>query len=346
MGSEREFSGYCNALAERGHVIHAVNVLKESPDWSINYDACHLVNAGGFKASYALTAQICKMKGIPVFISPVYWPTDEVQEEILRIFPDKNEESTRAQFNVHTNGTRNMMFYADMLLPNAEIEMDEVAKLMYGDEERPDIPYTVIHNGIDVEGEIEMALSLKDLRFDDRFEEMLADRFVLCVGRIEARKNQATLIEAMKPLWEEDPDIQLVFMGARSAPYVKYLKEEVKGKNIIFCPPGPPGAVLKMMRRASVHSLISLIETPGLVNLEAGAINKPLIVSDRGSVREYLRERKGVFYCEPTDVASVTDAIRDALACGEVESLGEYIRDRYDYRVIAKNLEEAYKTLI
>jgi len=53
-----------------------------------------------------------------------------------------------------------------------------------------------------------------------------------------------------------------------------------------------------------------------------------------------------VFYCEPTDVSTVTDALRKALACGEVESLGEFIRETYDYRKIAKDLEDVYKTLV
>ena len=348
MGSERQCKNYCNFLAERGHTIYLVNILKEAPDWSIDYNLCHMVNAGGYKSSSILVAQICKSKGIPVFISPVYWPTEEVQKEILNKFKDQNEESIRSKFNIHLDGTRNMLFYADMLLPNAEIEMDEVVKLMYGDDTKKEqVLYKVIHNGIDVEGEINLALSLKDLQFDERLEEMLSDRFVLCVGRIEMRKNQSVLIEAMKPLWEEDENLQLVLMGNKSLPYIKYIKEEIKGKNILFCPPGPPGAVMKMMRRAKVHALISLIETPGLVNLEAGALNKPLVVADRGSVREYLgEEREGVFYCEPTDVSTVTDALRKALACGEVESLGEFIRETYDYRKIAKDLEDVYKTLV
>ena len=347
MGSEREILGYCNALAERGHTIYLVNILKETPDWSIDYDLCHMVNAGGYKSPYMFVAQICKIKKIPIFISPVYWPTEEVQKEILNKFKDQNEESIRSKFNVHLNGTRKALHYADMLLPNAEIEMDEVVKLMYADgTKKEQVLYNVIHNGIDVEGEINIALGLKDLKFDDRLEEMLSDRFVLCVGRIEARKNQSVLIEAMKPLWEEDENLQLVLMGNKSLPYIKYIKEEVKGKNILFCPPGPPGAVMKIMRRASVCALVSMIETPGLVNLEAGGLNKPLVVAERGSVKEYLGERDGVFYCEPTDIPSVTEALRGALASGEVESLGEFIRETYDYRKIAKDLEDVYKTLI
>ena len=69
MGSEREILGYCNALAERGHTIYLVNILKETPDWSIDYDLCHMVNAGGYKSPYMFVAQICKERINP-FLSP------------------------------------------------------------------------------------------------------------------------------------------------------------------------------------------------------------------------------------------------------------------------------------
>ena len=345
MGSERQTSGYANALAERGHVVHLVNILKESPDWSIPYDVCHLINASGLKGPYELTAQLCREKEIPVLISPVYWPTDEVEKELVAkkgvVTADAGVIANK--FAMHINGVARMLLEADMLLPNAEAEMRVVEDLIQAKPE-----YRVIHNGVNVKEEIEPALKLNEyeLMFDKGLEDMLHERFVLCVGRVEVRKNQDALISALKPLWEEDPDLQLVLMGERSAPYMKFIQEEIKGKNILLCPPGPPGAVMKIMRRCTTHALVSFIETPGLVNLEAAALNKPIVVADRGSVREYLGEREGVFYCEPTDVYSITKALRGALACGEVESLGKFVRETYCYERIANILENTYKEAI
>jgi len=353
MGSEKQFSCYAKALAERGHTVHIVNLLRTSPDWSISYDACHLVNASGLKGPYILTAQICHEKGIPAFVSPVYWPTYEVQQELIEKFKE-NPELISEQFGVHLQGVKSMLEEADWLLPNSEGEMKKVTELMSGDtsmfyeDEIDHIDYTVIRNGVDVENEIDMALRLtnEELLFDDRLEELLAERFVLCVGRIEMRKNQASIIEAMKPLWEEDPDLQLVLMGEPSAPYVKYIKEEIKGKNILFCPPGPPIAVAKMMRRCAVHILVSLIETPGLVNLEAAALNKPIIVADRGSVSEYFYSEPGVFYCDPFDIEGITLALRGALEMKEAPELGEFVRNTYSHTKIAGDIEAVYEKVI
>ena len=353
MGSERQCVGYCNALAEREHTVTIVNILKTAPNWDIDYDICHIVNAGGHKSPSVLVAQLCKEKGIPVVASPVYWPINEVKKEIIEKMGE-DEEQVTANFTTHENGIRDLLREADWLIPNAEIEMQKVAELLKGemsmfyDDEKAQTGYTVIRNGIDVVDEINMALRLneKEMLFDERLEEMLADRFVLCVGRIEVRKNQESLIEAMKPLWEEDPDLQLVLMGAKSAPYVRYLNEEVKGKNILFCPPGPPAAVMRMMRRCKAHALISLIETPGLVNLEAAGLNKPVVVADRGSVSEYLLDKKGVFYCDPHDIESITLALRGALAMESADELGEFVRREYSYEKIAKELEAVYERVI
>ena len=353
MGSERQFAGYANALAGRGHTVHVVNLLKEAPSWSVDYDVCHIVNAGGLKGACILTAQLCKEKGIPVVISPVYWPIEEVQREIVGKMGEDADETAR-KFGVHTRGIRDMLLEADWLVPNAEIEMEKVTELLNGkmsmfrDDEKEQTGYTVIRNGIDVVDEINMALRLneKEMLFDERLENMLADRFVLCVGRIEVRKNQASLIEAMKPLWEEDPDLQLVLMGAKSAPYVRYLNEEIKGKNILFCPPGPPAAVMKMMRRSAAHCLVSLIETPGLVSLEAAGLNKPIVVSTRGSVEEYFKDLPGVHYCDPHDIEGITLALRNALAMESADELGEFVRREYSYEKIAKELEDVYKRVI
>jgi len=351
MGSERQFLNYANALAERNHEVYVTNILKETPDWTIDYDVCHMVNASGFKGPYLHVAQVCKERNIPVLLSTVYWPTREVEKHIAekRVANRMTPEAIATQFSVHVSGVANMMKCADWLLPNSEIEMDVAMDLIGGTKDRGfDVPegssrYEVIYNGIDVDGEILPALANDDLLFDEKLEELLAERFVLCVGRIEVRKNQDALIRAMNPLWEKDPDLQLVLMGDCSAPYIKYIKEETKGKNILFCPSGPPAAVMKMMRRCSAHALVSYIETPGLVNIEAAALNKPVVVADRGSVFEYLPvEMDGVFYCDPDNIESITEALEGALKIGEVNELGEYIRDKFSYKKIAASLEKVY----
>jgi len=356
MGSERQMLGYCNALAGRGHTVYVANVLKDAPDWSVDYNLCHLINASGPNGAIVLTAQMCHEKNIPVFIAPVYWPTDEVEEVIIEkledYIPDAN--SIKKQFSMPLDGFCHALREADWLLPNAEIEMQEVVKLLGGGETTSyftgegQTGYTVIRNGVDVSGEIEPALALpdEDLVFDQALEDILAERFVLCVGRIEARKNQAAVIKAMELLWEEDPELQLVLMGEKSAPYVRYIKEEIKGKSILFCPPGPSSAVMMMMRRCSAHILASFIETPGLVNLEAAALNKPVIMAERGSVKEYFQNVPGAFYVDPKSPEDIAEKIRLALDFGPANELGSFVRETYSHEKIAADLESVYKRII
>ena len=248
-----------------------------------------------------------------------------------------------------------MLTYADWLLPNAEIEMRRVVELVQGEIYGPMIDettskfvtgYSVIHNGVDVEGEIALALSDKDPTFGVEFEKMLHDRFILCVSRVEPRKNQLNLMKAVDILCEDDPDLQTVMMGIKSSLYVDYMKKQKCGRNALYCPPGPRGAVLRMMLRCSVYAMPSFIETPGLSNLEAAAINKPIVVGDRGSVREYFRDLPGVYYCDPKSPSDIAEKIRAALDFGPATELGEFVRKMYSYSQIAHKLEMVYKKVI
>jgi len=356
VGSERQLCGYAKALAQRDHTVYLVNALKDAPDWDIDYDVCHIHNAGGLKGPNMLTAQLARELGIPVLMSPVYWPTTEVQAEIMATGLADNVDQLRLQFNEHLEGVAKMLTFADWLLPNGEMEMEKVVELLGGeilglniDEEITDkdvAGYTVIHNGIDLKDEIELALSDTEMKFSDDFEELLHDRFILCVARVEPRKNQINLIKAIDILCEDDPDLQTVIMGARAKQYVDYIKDEECGRNVLYCPPGPKGAVLKMMRRCQVHAMPSYIETPGLVNLEAAALNCPIVVARRGSVEEYFGDVPGVFYCNPTNEEDIAEKIRAALDFGPAYELGSFVRNTYSYEQIAYKLEMVYKQVI
>jgi len=203
--------------------------------------------------------------------------------------------------------------------------------------------YTVIPNGVDVENEILPALA-DDEPFPGPIEEKLRERFILCVGRIEVRKNQHRLLQAMEEVWEEDPDLQLVLVGEMETKYISTFQYELEGKNVLICPEGPPEAILKLMKRCQAHALVSLVETPGLVNLEAAAMGRNIIVADRGSVREYFKDE--AFYCDPLDPSSIAEAIKAAVSSREVDSLAERVRRDYSYEKIAKLTEEAYEVAL
>ena len=346
-GSERQAWGVAKALAKRDHQVELVNILRQSPDWSKDFDVVYLVNASGAKGPYLHIEYIAHEKGIPVVVSPVYWPVDELQkdiEETLRL-NDKEAMAQALGFNSYLEDSKLFFADADWWAPNAESEMEQVVKFLDGVETRaPLTNYTVIPNAVDVEDEILPALE-NDMEFPEELKRKLKPRFILEVGRIEVRKNQLRLLKAMYRIWKDDPDLQLVLVGNWSKPYAEVLQPYMVGRNVLVSQAQPPSVILQLMKKAQAHVLPSLLETPGLASLESAALNKPIVVGDRGSVREYFQDVPGVFYSDPMDVDSIEDAIRHALAFGPAPALGQMVRTRYSYSRAAEFAEELFQSL-
>ena len=349
MGSERQAMGQAMALNDMGHEVIVVNILRGVIDWDYGWDIINILNCGGPKAPYILVEQMAKKLGIPVLVAPVYWPTDEVTRNIIDIFDYKGVDVDKfiSDNRDHFSGIAPVIERADWVLPNAEAEMEQVMDL-WDAGEAPKIGYSVIPNAVDLENEIYPALKLDELTFSDEIEGLLHERFVLCVGRVEPRKNQHNLINAMNILWEdeENEDLQLVFMGDRSDKYWDYLTKTLKGKHVLSAPPGGPLAVMKMMLRAECHAMPSYVETPGLVNLEAGALSRPIVVGDRGTLREYFKDTPGCFYVDPNSPEDIAKGIKGAIEMGEAPALGELVERDYNYYTVGQKLISAYRTVI
>ena len=346
-GSERQALGLAKALAKRGHVVEFTNLMRMTPDWSKNFDVVCLINANGGKGPFQQVEYIAHEKGIPVVVTPVYWPIDELAEDI-KITLQQTEEETIMQalgFNSYLEDSKRFFADADWWAPNAESEMEQVVKFLDGVETRaPLTNYTVIPNAVDVEDEILPALE-NDMEFPDELKRKLKPRFILEVGRIEVRKNQLRFLKAMHRIWKDDPDLQLVLVGNWSEPYAEMLQPYMVGRNVLVSRAQPPSVILQLMKKAQAHVLPSLLETPGLASLESSAMNKSIVVGDRGSVREYFQDAPGVFYSDPMDVDSIEDAIRHALAFGPAPALGQMVRTRYSYSRAAELAEELFRSL-
>ena len=347
MGSERAALGMAKALARRQHVVEFTNITRMNPDWSKRFDVLLLANANGPKGPYQQVEYIAHEKGIPVVVMPIYWPVDELRRDIKETLELSDEEaiSQALGFNCYLEDSKRFFADADWWAPNAESEMEQVVQFLDGIETRvPLTNYTVIPNAVDVEDEILPALE-NAMEFPEELKSKLKPRFILEVGRIEVRKNQLRLLKAMEQIWKDDPDLQLVLVGNWSEPYAEVLQPYMVGRNVLVSGAQPPSVILQLMKRAQAHVLPSWLETPGLSSLEASALNKPIVVGDRGSVREYFQDVPGVFYSDPMDVDSIEDAIRRALAFGPAPALGQMVRTRYSYSRAAELAEELCQSL-
>jgi glycosyltransferase involved in cell wall biosynthesis/SAM-dependent methyltransferase len=130
--------------------------------------------------------------------------------------------------------------------------------------------------------------------------------FVLCVGAIDARKNQVMLAEAMR-----GSDIPLVLVGPSYEPQTLGLVKRVAGDNLVHIDRVPAELVASAYHAASVHVLPSWSEGAALANLEAAAAGCPLVVSDRSSEFEYFGDL--VVYCNPADPETIRAGVERQL---------------------------------
>jgi glycosyltransferase involved in cell wall biosynthesis/tetratricopeptide (TPR) repeat protein len=165
--------------------------------------------------------------------------------------------------------------------------------------------------------------------------------FVLCVGRIETRKNQLMLLKAL-----EDSDLTVVLAGGGFSYQPEY-EEAVrafkrKGRTIIL-----DRVSQEMLSSAysacRIHVLPSWYELPGLVSLEAAAHGKNIVVTRTGTTGDYVGTK--AFYCQPWDSDSINAAISAAFYAPVKEGLVEMAKS-YTWDTAVDKTVSAYENII
>lgn len=131
--------------------------------------------------------------------------------------------------------------------------------------------------------------------------------YVLCVGRIEPRKNQLMLVHALRAT-----GLPLVLIGRPSDPDYANLVRRYAGPNVHFIEHLPHDSELLAAAYAGarVFALPSWSEGAPLSALEAAAAGTALVLSDRSSEREYFGDL--ALYCDPGDPHSIRKTVEKA----------------------------------
>ena len=152
------------------------------------------------------------------------------------------------------------------------------------------------------------------------FEETFGVKdFVLCVGRLEIRKNQLMLLKAL-----EDSDLPLVFAdgGFAYLPEYQCLCKIYKRKGrTIFTGRLSDEMLVSAYRACRLHCLPSWFELPGLVSLEAARYGCPVVAGSWGGLPDYLGD--ACTYCAPDDSESIRGAVESVYERGERNGAAE-----------------------
>jgi len=185
---------------------------------------------------------------------------------------------------------------------------------------------------------------------DENIKEMyhLPQKFILCVGTIEARKNLLNLVQAMKFI---DEDVSLVAIGRRTS-YTNvvenFMKENNLEKRVILKHNVPFRDFPAIYAASSAFVYPSVFEGFGIPVLEALAIGTPVATSNLSSMPEVGGE--AALYFDPYNVEDMAQKINLLLNDNEiVKQLNEKREkqlNKFSLNSIAKNVMEIYDSIL
>lgn len=266
------------ALGEVGVDVEYLE-LGVSPDWS-NIDLCHLFMAN--EGSYGLALKLKEKK--PLVVSPII---DRVESNLLLRL------SLACMKKVPS-------MYSNL------IRSFDICNLADG----------VLVRSLEEKRRVENAYRInkptKIVKIPFKFESDIVVKTknqVLFLGDIgNSRKNVKNLIRACN-----DIKVKLVLAGVQSSgKYGEEVLRAIKGKsNIQYLGKVSEEDKVRLMRESKVFCLPSRMEGVGISGLEAISYGCNLVVTKNGGVKDYFDEN--TWFVDPTDVSSVSKAIRTAL---------------------------------
>jgi glycosyltransferase involved in cell wall biosynthesis len=210
---------------------------------------------------------------------------------------------------------------ADIILPNSESEFKRVQ------ETYPcKVKHMIITNGINPE----------KFPFNSAVEK--DGNLVICVARIEGRKNQLNLIKALN-----NTRFNLVIIGAPAPNQQEYYQQclSVAADNISFADRLPQRELLEYFQRAKVHILPSWFETTGLSSIEATVMHCNIVITNKGDTRDYFGD--DAVYCDPASPESILEAVEEASVAPFNEDLLNRILNNYTWQQAAQQTLKAYQ---
>jgi glycosyltransferase involved in cell wall biosynthesis len=168
--------------------------------------------------------------------------------------------------------------------------------------------------------------------------------YVVEVARIEEKKNQLAVIEALY-----DEPVPLVFVG-KPSPYFApdyadrcHRLGERRGRTH-FLGWLPDADLPLLYAAAAAHILPSWSELPGLASLEAGA-SGTRVISTRVSGLTEMVGQEG-WYCDPYDRASIRHAVAAALSSPVPAGLRQRLLREYSWPNVAAATKRLYEDVL
>ncbi len=225
---------------------------------------------------------------------------------------------------------KEMMDLSDLLVPNSKTEAVQLERFFAQSSGK----IKIIPNGVD--------RSFSDAKPDLFVKQYGLKDFVLCVGRIEPRKNQLGMIRALK-----GTGIPFVLIGEPVPHYREYgeaCRREADANVHFIGALGHGDPLLKSAYAAcKTFLLASWLETPGLAALEAALAGARIVITNQGATREYFGDLAA--YVVPHIPASIRFSVLNMQRLPPDSQLREHVLKHYTWERVAEKTLDAYHSL-
>lgn len=323
---------------------HQVTVFTSTDH--INYDEFDLFHFFNITRPADILSHVSKTSK-PFFISPIFLDLQEYERKnrkgIHRLFTSilsssrieylkciarfvRNGEKVNSWEYLrlgHYNSMKKLLEKCTAILPNSHSEFNRIQQYFSYDRASAVVPC-----GVDLE-----VFDFPSIPKDEKL--------VLCIGRIEGRKNQLALIKALAKT-----DFHLVIIGNPSPNHMGYYEacKNAANERVTFIENIEQQELIQFYQRAKVHVLPSWFETVGLSSLEAAFCNCNIVVCDKGDVTDYFKNN--VWYCSPDDENSILHSVQAAAKAPASELMQQFIRNNYTWEIAAQKTLEAYLSFL
>lgn len=184
----------------------------------------------------------------------------------------------------------------------------------------PAAKVAVTHNGVD-RSRFYPASPAAHINHDDGRQAVAQlglqpGQYILTVGRLEPRKNQASLIRAWGQLGPDAPPLVVVGQPDFSFDEV-YRAQAETGRQVVFLDRVQDSELPALMRHARLFAYPAHAEGFGMPVIEALASGVPVVTSHTTALPEVAGPR--ALLVDPGDVAAIREGLRAGLAWGGAE---------------------------
>jgi 1,2-diacylglycerol 3-alpha-glucosyltransferase len=169
--------------------------------------------------------------------------------------------------------------------------------------------YTVIPTGMDLDPY--RHAGGKALRAREGWQDNIV---LISTGRLATEKNWSLLLESLRKVYSEHPDMRMVIIG--DGPEKSALQEQAVelgiAERVVFTGQLPFEDIPSYLKAADLFVFASVTETQGLVTMEALAAGLPVVAVDASGTRDIVENGRQGFLV-PDDPVALAEAINRLL---------------------------------